>query len=56
MSNTKKTSYQLRADISTSSEKIIKNTAARLRLNDKPDNIADAVNYICSEFEKQRNK
>lgn len=44
--------YTLRADISLQSEKVIKKAQANLVLQDKPHNIEDAVNLICSEYDK----
>ncbi len=46
--------YALRANVSNQTKKIINQTQARLTLLGKPDNVEDAINHICAEYEKSK--
>ncbi len=48
----KNNTYSLRADVAIATEKTIKKQRARLTLLNKPDNLADTIDFICAEFEK----
>ena len=48
--------YSLRADVSENTERILKNVRAKLLLANKPNSIADAINYAFESVENNQIK